>query len=130
MNQFEIRTALTGRLKLEYLTHPIKYNVGNGFDSKDSPYIELFIKPNKSDREIGGFKNQGFFTVLLWYPKSNGALWGEETAQEIADLFPDGLILEDIEIMGKPDVKGFVDNRDGWWFTPVSIEYENVECVA
>jgi len=128
MTSAQITKTLFDKLIADYNGYPIKFPVGNVFDRGLTPYIEPHVEINTPVRIIGGFRIDGIMTVNLYYQDRMGDLFGKTEAQAIADVFPDGSTFGGIEISEIPHIGKYLDNGDGWWFTPVTVTFTTKEC--
>lgn len=127
MYQHEILAAVGDRFINSVGLLPVKHPRDYKFSADE--YITYFVAPNTPVGKLtGGDELYGLITVLINYKGTKGEYWGQVEAQKVADLFPKFLKFGGIEIVKRPHIQRYVDNRDTWWYTPVSISYKVKDC--
>lgn len=108
-------------------TLPVKYLL-KGFNvPNDQKWLELVWIPNNARNSFLGDEqnHRGIFRLVLHWPNTSGDVYAPtRLLASITDYFQNGRTLSSVQIVGKPQPTGIVEDGDDTLF-PVSIYYQS-----
>lgn len=108
-------------------TLPVRYLLKTFIVPNNQKWLELVWLPNNSRGSFLGDEqnHRGILRIILHWPNDGGDVYAPTNLlASITRYFANGLVLSGVQIVGKPQPTGVVEDGDDTLF-PVSIYYQS-----